>query len=231
MTDVRIDMDVNIGKCSLISFTRNANVFKYDYTVDNQKLKRVNEVKDLGIIIDSKLTFNQHVNYIFRRCNKLLGFIFRACKRFKSRKSVMFLYSSLIRWICEYVALIWNPDYKVYIDKIERSQRKFTKLVYYKLGIRKPDYEARLLYLRIQKLSLRRTIIDEMYHFKIINGFLDFDLMDKINFYTNQHGTRHGLLFDLPFDLRHRNSNIRLKWAAYRLGFSKYYFFYTQMYT
>lgn len=95
-------MDLNIVKCSIITFTRKKNVFKFDYGVTDQILNGVVEVKDLGIIIDSKLTFDKHVNYFFHRCNKLLGFIFRACRRFKSKKSIMFLYNSLIRSLCEY---------------------------------------------------------------------------------------------------------------------------------
>ena len=128
----------------------------------------------------------------------------------------MVLYNSLIRSLCEYGAVIWNPYYKVYTEKIERIQRKFTRLVYYELRIRKPDYEARLLYLQMQKLSLRRTITDEMCLFKIVNGHLDSDLVEKINFYTNPYSTRSGLIFDLP----RRNSNIRFKSPSYRLQHS-----------
>lgn len=102
-------MDLNISKCSVITFTRKWNVDEFDCGIEGQSLERVNEVKDLGIIIDSELTFDKHVNYVFRKCNRLLGFIFRACRRFKSRKSMMFLYMSLIRSLCEYGAVIWNP--------------------------------------------------------------------------------------------------------------------------
>lgn len=109
-------MELNIGKCSAITFTRKKNVTLYDYSIDGENLKRVSEIKDLGIILDSKLTFDNHVNYVFRRCNKLLGFVFRVCRRFRTQKSIMFLYNSLIRSLCEYGAVIWNPQYMVYTN-------------------------------------------------------------------------------------------------------------------
>lgn len=212
---VRNDMDLNIDKCSVITFTRSRSAIVFDYAINSQNLKRVYEIKDLGVIMDSKLTFDKHISYIFRRCNKLLGFIFRACNPFKSKKSVMFSYNSLTRSICEYGAVIWNPFYKVYTDKIERIQRKFTRMLYFKLKIRKPDYEARLSYLQMQKLSLRRIIIDEMYLFKVVNGHLDSDLIDKINFYANAYGTRSGMTFALT----NRKTNIRFKCPSYRLQY------------
>lgn len=203
---IRNDMDLNIAKCSIITFTRKKKVFTFEYGIDGQILKRVVEVKDLGILIDSKLTFDKHVNYVFRRCNKLLGFIFRACRcrRFKSKSSLMFLYNSFIRSLCEYSSVIWNPHYKIYQDKIERIQRKYTRLLYYKFGLRKPEYETRLSYLRMQKLSLRRTIIDELYLFKIINGHVFTDLCVNIKFYADPYQTRSAPTFDLP----NRNTNI-----------------------
>lgn len=42
------DMDLNIGKCYAITFTRNDNVIQFDYTIGTQKLERVNDIKDFG---------------------------------------------------------------------------------------------------------------------------------------------------------------------------------------
>lgn len=80
-------------------------------------LQRVDEVMDLGIFFDSKLCFDVHVNYIFRKCSRLLGFIFRACANFKIKKSFDFLYNALIRSILEYgsVILSLSPNLTEYL--------------------------------------------------------------------------------------------------------------------
>ena len=41
----------------------------------NQELIRVNSIKDLGIIFDSALKFNDHINKIIVKANKMWGFI------------------------------------------------------------------------------------------------------------------------------------------------------------
>lgn len=152
-------------------------------------MKRVSEVKDLGIILDPKLCFDKHINYIFRRCNKLLGFIFRACTNFRSNKSYMFLYNSLVRSLCEYGAVIWNPHYKIYTNKIERIQRKFTRILYYKIKKPKQEYEIRLSFFKMQKLSLRRECIDEITCLKLSMDILypTFWIRSTLTLHTIQH--------------------------------------------
>ena len=210
------DMELNISKCSVITFTRKKNVIDFDYSVGGVTLKRVDEIKDLGIILDTKLCFDRHINHIFRRCNKLLGFIYRACSRFRSKESLMFLYNSFVRSLCEYGAVIWNPFYKIYVDKIERIQRKFTRRLYYAHKIRKADYEVRLSTLKMQKLSVRRIGIDELYLFKIINGHVTSDLLDKFEFATNPFNLRTIPTFRLPA----HSTNIRFKCPSFRLQHS-----------
>lgn len=115
----RNDLELNIDKCYVITFTRERNIIVYDYSIGGRKLQRVDEIKDLGIVLDSKLCFDKHVNYIFRKCSKLLGFVFRACRNFRAEKSFLFLFNSLIRSILEYGSVVRNPFYNVYVDKIE----------------------------------------------------------------------------------------------------------------
>lgn len=58
------DLELNVGS---------------DYTISVEMLKKVSEIKDLVVIFDSKLWFDKHVNYVFRKCSELFGFIFRVC--------------------------------------------------------------------------------------------------------------------------------------------------------
>lgn len=47
------------------------------YTVDQIQLRRVESVWDLGVILDSKLTFIQHIDNMISSSNKMLGFFLR----------------------------------------------------------------------------------------------------------------------------------------------------------
>ena len=55
-------LKLNIKKCNSISFTYNRQPSCYDYKINNTSLSRVYEIKDIGIILDSNLNFENHIN-------------------------------------------------------------------------------------------------------------------------------------------------------------------------
>lgn len=65
-------MELNLKKCFVLTFTRKQNVILMDYFTYSQVLQRVKEIKDLGVIFDEKLCFDKHVEFLFRKCQRLL---------------------------------------------------------------------------------------------------------------------------------------------------------------
>lgn len=49
-------MDLSVNKCSVITFTRAKNPITFEYTANDHILQRLAEVRDLGVIYDSKLS-------------------------------------------------------------------------------------------------------------------------------------------------------------------------------
>lgn len=113
---------LNIKKCQVMAFTRARAVIKFDYYVNEEMLQRtMGPVKDLGILFDSNLKFDCHINNIVIRSNKMLGFIIRNCTDFSDKHTLRSIYCSLIRCICEYGSIIWSPyriSYKLKLEKI-----------------------------------------------------------------------------------------------------------------
>lgn len=127
----------------------------------------------------------------------------------------------MIRSICEYCSVIWNPHYKVYINKVERIQRKFTRLIYYKLKMHKTDYPTRLSALHMFSLSDRRYYFDEVCLFKMINGYVNSDLIEKLSFSTSPYSTRNNPTFRLP----KFRTNVIFKCPSFRLQYSHNIYF------
>ena len=50
--------------------------YKY-YAWLGTEIERVNQVKDLGVILDSQLTFKPHISFTVDKASRVLGFIFR----------------------------------------------------------------------------------------------------------------------------------------------------------
>ena len=51
-----------------------------DIYLNFRPLTQVTSLKYLGVIIDSKLTFKEHINYITEKCSKLIFALFRSAK-------------------------------------------------------------------------------------------------------------------------------------------------------
>lgn len=62
-------------KKNVLTFSRSFSPYIFDYNLNGCQLKRVDQIKDLGVIIDTKMTYNAHIDYIIAKANSLVGFI------------------------------------------------------------------------------------------------------------------------------------------------------------
>ena len=83
--------------------------------------------QDLGILFDSKLTFNNHIDHLAVKANGMLGFTLRNCRGL-SLQAVKSVYVGLVRSQLEYGSIVWALQYKVYKSFLERVQKKFLRL-------------------------------------------------------------------------------------------------------
>ena len=143
--------------------------------VDNRgevvKLQETNEEKDLGVIIDDRLTFESHIASKVNAATRNMGVI-RRTFQFLDEKMFTMLYCAQVRPLIEFANSVWHP-YKVKdIETVERVQRRATKQV---PGLGKLTYEERLQRLNLFSLSFRRLRGDLIEVFKIISGLSDPD--------------------------------------------------------
>lgn len=173
--------------------------------------------------MDDKLSFNDHVDYIVRKSYQMLGFIFRCGRHFSKQSSMKLLYSSLVRNRLEYCSTVWNPYYANACDHIERVQRKFTRMFYYKFGIAnpRPPYHERLKALKLHSLETRRLESDELMLYKLIHKRVDSTLSQRIAFHQPSRATRQNSLFYLP----NVTTNIQLNSPIHRIQRNHMQFF------
>ena len=81
---------------------------------------------DLGVVVDNKLTFSQHINSTVVKADQVVGMIRRSFK-YMDKEIVVQLFTSRVRPILEYGNVIWNPRLIRDIDAVERVQRRATK--------------------------------------------------------------------------------------------------------
>jgi hypothetical protein len=121
---------LNISKTKIITFSRKTNTLIYDYKLCQSSLIRTDSIKDLGIFLDSKLQFHDHVNHVFSHCINLLGLVRSITFTFSSLDFMHKLYIALIRSKLEYTSVVWNSITSTDASKLERIQRRFAALCF-----------------------------------------------------------------------------------------------------
>lgn len=118
---------LNIKKCYVMTYSRIRNTTQYEYTFNNGQhvFQRVEMHRDLGLIFDSKLTFEPHRNAVIASAQATLWFIKRTLKNKFSINAAKILYCSLIRSKLEYCCIVWNVYQNCHIDRIESIQKLF----------------------------------------------------------------------------------------------------------
>ena len=120
-------MEFNINKCSIMEFEKSKNRITRQYKLGEEKIKKVESEKDLGVLITKEMSPNKHINKIVGETYNLLRNITIAFT-YIDEDMVKKLLASLIRPRLEYAAVLWSPHTRKNITKIERLQRAATKL-------------------------------------------------------------------------------------------------------
>ena len=177
----RWGLTLNPKKCKSFTITLRRAPVQTMYMINATKLEHVEEIRDLGIIIDTKLTFASHVSSIVRRANRSLGLLFRSFQtgargtKF-NRNALMCAYFSNVRSILEYGSVIWAGAAETHTVRIDRVQHKFLiwLLSYTASGhATSLAYSDLLNHFRIPSLSSRRTQHDLMFIRTVFSAGLD----------------------------------------------------------
>ena len=163
------------GKCKSMRISgRVVCDFKHEYYMKGNLLEHSNEEKDLGVIIDSKLSFDQHITAKVKKGNSMAGLIRRS---FEYMDKTMFkqLFTSMVRPHLEYAAPVWNPYLQRHIIALENVQRRATKMV---PGLGDKSYMERLRALKLPTLAYRRYRGDMIEMFKLTHGLYDEDVVE-----------------------------------------------------
>ena len=148
----------------------------HPYTLNNEQLEHVFSEKDLGVIIDSELSFEEHLSEKIMKANKIVGLIRRSFS-FLSPGSFLKLYMSLVRPNLEYAQVVWSPKLRKYVHMLENVQRRATRLID---GYRNLTYEERLRKLGLPTLEYRRLANDMIEVYKHLHVYDESTVCDKL---------------------------------------------------
>uniref|UniRef100_A0A8C6NYB4 Reverse transcriptase domain-containing protein n=1 Tax=Nothobranchius furzeri TaxID=105023 RepID=A0A8C6NYB4_NOTFU len=152
-------LSLNIKKTKFMIFG-NKKVKNGDFklTISDTEIERVSEIKFLGVVIDSNLSWKHHLNYIKGKIAKSLGLLYKL-KDILNHKALRLIYCSLIQPYMAYCIEIWGSTFKTYIHEIKTIQKKSIRVM------NKSNYYAHTdpLFLKSQIMKL-----EDLYYYKIM---------------------------------------------------------------
>lgn len=182
-------------------------------TLSSVALPTVDVVRDLGVLLDTRLSFSPHIDKLVARTTSLVYSVFRTLS--SSLPSVYIqTYKTFLIPILDFASPVWSPHTSKHIAKLESVQRLFTRLLFHRcsrlMSPQIPSYEGRLSATSLIPLRLRRVLVDIITAVKILRGSIDVQVstffvfrptLGRTNFYgitvrkSNTKSLRHSFSF------------------------------------
>lgn len=121
---------MNLTKTKYIVFGNRKIECQTSIKIDDTHIERVQVNKFLGIIVDEKLCWKQHINVLTSKLAKNIGIIGKL-RSVLDCISLRLLYNSLVLPYLTYGAELWGNNYRTNIEKNFLLQKKAIRIVYH----------------------------------------------------------------------------------------------------
>ena len=105
-------------------------VKKFRLNINRVNIEQVNHIKYLGVILDNKLNWQKHIDYISTKLNRTAGIIFKLRKQVPS-KVLLLIYNSLGSSYLRYALMAWGTVRNTALRKLQTLQNKIIRYMTY----------------------------------------------------------------------------------------------------
>ena len=151
-------LSLNIGKTKSTVFIpsfRGKDDLRPKLTIDAVDLHYVNCYKYLGITIDNKLTFKQHMNQVIKNV-AYRSYTMSRAKEYLPKFALLRIYKSYVLPIVDQGDILYDGQSKDHTDKLQKLQNRCLKMSM-KLPMRTPTLDVHKLtktpYLKVRRLA------------------------------------------------------------------------------
>ena len=211
INDIFDNMFINELPFCKCSYTLGDNILLLDYTACE---------RDQGILINERLDWHEHHDYLLKKGCQKLGMTKRTCHFVFDRGRKRMLYLTLVRSNFEHCSTIWRPVNVVDIGKFEALQKRAIKWINCEEAYSYSDevYVIRCRQTNILPLQLHFELNDLVFFYKIIYKLIPVSLPaynspyngDSISRLTNTSMDDMSYVINvntvIPLDTAHSNS-------------------------
>ena len=108
---------------------KNASKPILNISIDGHRIDETDHAKFLEVVIDSKLTWKNHISYITGKIAKGIGVITKARKLLDKNTLITLYYAFIFTYLC-YCNHVWGNTYITYLDKLYIMEKKVVRIIY-----------------------------------------------------------------------------------------------------
>ena len=135
-------------------FDKSSESTPYITMIDGGEIRRVKSVKYLGMIVDDKLTWEQHIEVISGKMGRNIG-ILKRIRNFVPQESLLLLYHTLIGPYLRYCSIVWGQCSESLKDMLQTLQNKAARTI---SRVRYEEADHNILLGNFAWLSVRNLI-------------------------------------------------------------------------
>ncbi|KAL0849653.1 hypothetical protein ABMA28_013907 [Loxostege sticticalis] len=173
-------LSISVPKCCCVTFTRKRLISNPQISINGDPIPCTNQVKFLGLILDSRLSGFPHFEYILGKAEKGLN-VLRALSGTwwgAHPYSQKLLYNAVVRSHFDYASFLLDPCNKTVLDKLTKMQSKCLRVI---LGAMKSSPINALQIESVDPpLYLRRQYLSDRFFVKAAQNS-SHPLLDKLN--------------------------------------------------
>ena len=121
-------LKLNPKKCEAINISNKRSPINFDYCIGTCPILWSQKVKYLGVVINSKLKWNDHCRYVVSKATKCLNRLRRAMYGCTQEAKIS-AYKALVRPYLEYACAVWAPYTAHDSDLLESVQNRAARWV------------------------------------------------------------------------------------------------------
>ena len=189
----RLTLNVKKTKAMLFSAPQKTQV-NINFQINGDNIEKVNNFNYLGIIIDSHLSWKDHVCHIATKINRVNGILSRL-KHILPRNILMLIYQALINSHLNYGVLTWGFN----LDRITKLQKRSIRII---CGAKKYNAHTEPLFknhniLKVEDIFILKNLL---LYYRIENEMIPAYFSNFINdfIYQHNHNTRRNQKYISP---------------------------------
>ena len=162
----------------------------------------VSQEQDLGVIINSKLNFEDHHKAIISKAYQYLGLTKRSCHFIVDTDRRRNLYLAMVRSHFEHCTIIWSPKLHSQIEKFEQLQKCTIKWILRQEYCSYSDiavYYSKCKQTNLLPISKHFELNDLVFFHKILYEYIDIKLPYYVQRYSGQSKLRSSRLDSKSF--------------------------------